>query len=69
MSREQALEVGLKLDFAEIQHELNADKRQTYINGVPATEEEMLAFEYALRNGRVRATGQVRNDGVYYKTH
>lgn len=69
MSREQALEVGIKLDFAEIQHDLNADKRKTYIDGVPATEEEMMAFEYALRNGLVRATGQVRNDGIYYKTN
>ncbi len=63
------MSLALKLDFAEIEHELNAQKRKTYINGVLANDEDMMAFEYALRNGLVRATGQVRNDGVYYKTN
>lgn len=68
MTRE-ALSMIVKLQLAEIQHSLHADKRITYINGVPATEKDVADLEWALRNGYVRATGRICNGFVYYKTN
>ena len=65
----EALNMIVKLQLAEIQHEVSASKRKTYINGKPATQADIAELEWALRNGYARVTGRICNGFVYYKTN
>lgn len=50
------------------ERELANEKRKTYINGMLATAEDLMTFEYKLRAGLERATGEISGNCIYYKT-
>lgn len=63
----QQLVLTEKLQFAEITRELYG-RPKAFINNEPATDEDLAELECRLRAGLERATGEIRNGFVYYKT-
>lgn len=59
-------ELMMKLQVEEINHKYFG---KAYINGIPATDEDMRTFEQMLKSGVISAKGFVHNGCICYETN